>query len=292
MHPDTIHPDTRIGIVCLLTRRLDALLEFYRDRIGLRLLAGEGRFLRLGVGERELVRLEEDPAALPGGRAAGLYHLAVRLPTRRDLAVRLKRLLDTGTPLEGAADHQVSEAVYLSDPDGNGIEIYRDRPRESWFFPDGTLRMGTDPLDVDGLLGELPGDSPAGRPAGGSADPGLPPGTDLGHVHLRVRDIRRSEEFYTQALGFKLMLRFGSSAGFVSAGGYHHHIGYNTWSGFLEPAPERPTVGLRWFSLRLPHREALAEVTARLLGRGAPVRRDGERIWGRDPSNIRILLEA
>ncbi len=280
-----MHPDTRIGRICLVTRRPQVLADFYRERLGLSLLAEEGRAVRLGTGERELVRLEAEPEALPRGRTAGLYHLALRVPDRPALAAALQRLLATRTPLEGAADHQVSEAVYLSDPDGNGIEIYRDRPRESWFFEDGTLRMGTDPLDVDGLLREAPGDAPM-----------VPAGTELGHVHLRVRDLRRSEEFYTRALGFQLMLRFGPSAGFVSAGGYHHHVGFNTWSGPLEPAPERPAVGMRWFSIRLPGREAtgreaLEETVSRLAGYGVAVQRDGERAWVHDPSNIRILLE-
>jgi catechol 2,3-dioxygenase len=285
-----MHPQTRIGRVCLVTRRADVLLDFYRRRIGLRLLGGErppadgSRIWRLGAGGRELVHIEEVEDALPRGRTAGLFHLAIRLPTRPDLAARLRHLLDTRTPLDGTADHQVSEAMYLADPDGNGIEIYRDRPRESWFFEDGTLKMGTYPLDVGGLLGEAP--------AAGAAEEELPPGADLGHVHLRVRDIRRSEEFYTRVLGFRLMLRYGSAAGFVSAGGYHHHIGYNTWGGPVDPAPERPAVGLKYFSLRLPDREALEEAAARLAGHGTPLRREEDRVWMRDPSNLCILLET
>lgn len=301
-----MHPQTRIGRVCLVTRRADVLLDFYRRRIGLRLLgderplddqypsdgerppAGGSRAWRLGAGDRELVRIEEVAAALPRGRTAGLFHLAIRLPTRADLAARLRHLLDTRTPLEGTADHQVSEAVYLADPDGNGIEIYRDRPRESWFFEDGTLKMGTYPLDVDGLLGE----AASGPRVSGAAEEELPPEADLGHVHLRVRDIRRSEEFYTRVLGFRLMLRYGSAAGFVSAGGYHHHIGYNTWGGPVDPAPERPAVGLKYFSLRLPGREAVEEAAARLAGHGTPLGREDDRVWMRDPSNLRILLET
>ena len=278
-----MHPDTHIGGICLMTRHPEALAAFYRDRVGLHPLAAEGRVLRLGAGGRELVRLEAEPEAVPRGRTAGLYHLALRVPDRPSLAAVLRHLLATRTHLEGVADHRVSEAVYLADPDDNGIEIYRDRPRAEWFFEDGTLRMGTDPLDVEGLLAEAP--------AAGAAPSGLPPGTDLGHVHLRVRDLRRSEEFYTRVLGFRMMLRFGPSAAFVSAGGYHHHVGFNTWSGPLEPAPERPAVGMRWFSIRLPDRASLEEAAGRLTGFGVAVLREGERVWARDPSNIRLLLE-
>jgi catechol 2,3-dioxygenase len=184
--------------------------------------------------------------------------------------------------LEGFADHLVSEAIYLSDPEGNGVELYRDRPRESWREPGGALRMGTYELDPDALLTELEGPEPPEEEEEGPR---------LGHVHLEASDLAASDRFYLDALGFQLMMHMGPSASFVSAGGYHHHIGYNTWAGHLAPAPARPVLGLRHFSLLLPDSAALEAVKQRVRLAGLPWERDGRVCWLRDPSGIRLALE-
>jgi catechol 2,3-dioxygenase len=297
---ERIHPETAIGRACLVTGQADVLSAFYRQRIGLRELGSRDGLL-MGAGERALLVLQQNPEARRAQGEAGLFHLALRLPDRPALAAALRRLLDTGTALEGFADHLVSEAVYLRDPEGNGIELYCDRPREAW-FAGGALRMDTLPLDVEGLLAELP--------SGGGSAAALPPQTVMGHVHLRVSDLGATERFYTEALGFQLMLRFGSQAGFVSAGGYHHHVGFNTWGGPFAPRSEGPgfeeasgapaagqpdarqPAGLGYFSIRVPDERELERTAGRLRGRGAGVEAEAGRISVRDPSGIRVLVEA
>jgi len=214
----------------------------------------------------------------------GLYHFAVLVPTRLELAQSLRRFVDTTTPMQGFADHGVSEALYLADPDGNGIEVYRDRPKSEWPTVDGRLQMGTAPLDVEGLLEEL-GDHP---------DPwaGLASHTRIGHVHLHVSHLPDAEQFYVQALGFDLMQRYGHAALFVSAGGYHHHVGLNTWIGEGAPPPPHGAIGLRHFVLRLPAASALDEVAGRLRDASIAVESLGRGLLVRDPSDNAILLTA
>jgi catechol 2,3-dioxygenase len=196
------------------------------------------------------------------------------------LARALRRLVATDTVLQGAADHFVSEALYLADPDGNGIEIYRDRPRQQWPFVDGQLRMGADPVDFDNLLAER--DDEPGAP--------LAAGTTIGHVHLHVSRLDAAERFYVGVLGFDLMQRYGPSALFVSAGGYHHHIGVNTWAGVGAPPPPSGAIGLRHFVVALPDRAALDATVARVRAAALPVEiLDGAALV-RDPSSNAILL--
>jgi catechol 2,3-dioxygenase len=211
----------------------------------------------------------------------GLYHFAILVPSRAHLARALRRLVDARTRLQGAADHGVSEAIYLADPDGNGIEIYRDRPRPEWPMTDGQLHMGVDPLDLEALLDESDDRSSA-----------LGPGTVVGHVHLHVADLAAARRFYVDVLGFAVMQRYGPSALFVSAGGYHHHIGLNTWAGVGAPPPPPGAVGLRHFVVSLPNASALEEVGARLREAAIPVETDGETILTKDPSANAILLAA
>jgi catechol 2,3-dioxygenase len=214
-----------------------------------------------------------------------------------ELARSLWRLAVTRWPLDGASDHLVSEALYLSDPDGNGIEIYCDRPRAEWPRSDGQLRMATIPLDLDDLLGEL-GDLSArrGLPAGG-ADASAPPdtvaaGTRIGHVHLQVSELRPAEEFYSGVLGFDVTVRGYPGALFVSAGGYHHHIGLNTWnSAGAQPPPAR-SVGLRDFEVVLSDERALEELLERVRAAGLhPESADGGALV-RDPSGNGVLLRS
>ncbi len=279
--PDGIHPGTTLGLVQLAVRDLDRAVRFYTRAIGLSVRGVEGSRVSLGTAARTVIILEEAPGAALRAGTAGLYHLALLLPSRFALARGLERLLRAHVALEGFADHLVSEAIYLSDPEGNGIELYRDRPRDGWREPGGGLRMGTYALDPDGLLTELEGPEPPQEE-----------GPRLGHVHLEVSDLAASDRFYLGVLGFQLMMHMGPSASFVSAGGYHHHIGYNTWAGHLAPAPAQAVLGLRHFNILLPESAALEEVGARLRRAGLPWEQDGGVWWLRDPSGIRLALEC
>ena len=173
-----------------------------------------------------------------------------------------------------------AKRIYLADPDGNGIEIYRDRPRAEWPVVNGRLHMGVDPLDLDALLDE------AGKPQ----PPEFAPGTVVGHVHLHVADLEAAEKFYVDVLGFEVMQRYGPSALFVSAGGYHHHIGLNTWAGVGAPPPPPGAIGLRHFTVKLPDRRAVDDVGDRLRAAGRPVETVGEAILTEDPSSNAILF--
>ncbi|HEV3047482.1 MAG TPA: VOC family protein [Solirubrobacteraceae bacterium] len=228
----TIDPNLRIGSVQLAVGDLERSARFYEHVLGLPLIAREQRTARLGPDPAspalELVELDA-PTPLPPG-ASGLFHVAWLHPTRAELADTVRRIVAGRWRLEGASDHGVSEALYLSDPDGLGIEIYADRPREQWQRPsDGRgVVMVTEPLDLDDLLAQS-----AGEPTGAVA-----PGTAIGHVHLKVADVPRAAAFYRDALGFEEQARLPSAA-FLAAGGYHHHIGLNSWqSAGAPPAPD------------------------------------------------------
>src|SRR4051812_31941684 len=180
------------------------------------------------------------PPRPPG--TTGLFHLAILVPTRVELARAARRVMRFGWSLTGASDHLVSEALYLNDPEGNGIEIYRDRPREEWRYDErGEMQMATIPLDLDGVMGELAPDA--------NGDAGMPAGTRTGHVHLQVSELPAAEEFYEHGLGFDVTVRSYPGALFVSAGGYHHHIGMNTWTSQGGSPPPPGSRGLDWFQV-------------------------------------------
>jgi catechol 2,3-dioxygenase len=210
-----------------------------------------------------------------------LYHFAILVPSRADLARSLRRLVDTDSAMQGAADHGVSEALYLADPDGNGIEVYRDRPRAEWPYVGGALAMGADRLDVDALLGESPGADGAG----------LAQGTTIGHVHLHVSRLPEAEHFYVDILGFALMQRYGPSALFVSAGGYHHHIGLNTWAGVGAPPPPPGAIGLRHFVVRLPDAHAASAVVDRLRAATVHFEETAGGVLVHDPAGNSMLFK-
>jgi catechol 2,3-dioxygenase len=214
-----------MGAVELSVSDLERSLEYWQGAIGLQVLARENGAAALGV-DRELVRLVEEPGARSARGHAGLYHVALLVPTRRDLANWLAHAGRDGVPLEGLSDHAVSEAIYLRDPDEHGIEIYADRPREQW---DGRVMelMTTIPLDVENLFGELEGPRAP-----------LPDGTVVGHTHLCVTEIEPTVAFYRDVVGMDLMAQLGPMAAFLSSGGYHHHVGANVWeSRGRPPAP-------------------------------------------------------
>ncbi len=276
-----------MGPVRLTVGDLEVVRDFYRDAIGLAELEPEDGVVRLGTtgaSSRSIVELAGDPDAPPRPRGtSGLFHLAILVPSRADLARALQRVAEAGWRLSGASDHLVSEALYTSDPEGNGIELYRDRPREEWPVRDGVLQMDTLPLDLDGVLGELR------REDAGS---GMPAGTRIGHVHLNVGDLAAAEEFYSGALGFDVTVRGYPGALFVSAGGYHHHLGLNTWAGEGAPAPPAGSLGLRQFEIVLPSADSLAAEEDRLRDAGFGPSREEDQVRVTDPSGNEVVLTA
>jgi len=277
-----IAPGTTVGAVHLTVGDLDRSLGYYRQSIGLDVLEnGNGR-ARLGTGGRALLVLVEEPGARPSFGHTGLFHFALLVPERRDLAAWLAHAARDRVPLAGMSDHFVSEALYLSDPDGHGIEIYCDRPREVW---EGAVfqRMTTLPLDVNDLLGQLP--DPEAEPFDG-----LPVGTVMGHVHLRVASIDDTVSFYRGVLGFELMAQLGQQAAFLAAGGYHHHLGANTWeSAGASPAPPG-TAALRQATIVLPDAGERDRLLERLAHAGhEPGEQDGSPLV-RDPSGNALAL--
>lgn len=291
-HPASIAAGTAIGKVALTVSSLERSLAFYEGPLGLRATEQPDGSVLLGGAARlpPLLSLVGDSSAPPRDpRQTGLFHFAILVPTRRDLAVALVRLAQGGWKLDGASDHLVSEALYLSDPDGNGIEIYRDRPRDEWRRgPDGQLQMATLPLDLDSLLGEL-----QAAPPDPALDARMPEGTRIGHVHLQVAELERIEEFYAGVLGFDVMVRGYPGALFVAAGGYHHHLGLNTWNSRGGSTPPPGAVGLRAYELRLGDADALAEVLARVdaAGIASEPAADGATLV-RDPSGNGVLLSV
>jgi catechol 2,3-dioxygenase len=279
-----LHPDAHIGAVHLAMADLGPVRRFYEGLLGFSTLSHQDDTAVLGVeGQPPLLLLTERHAARPKPpRTTGLYHLAIRVPGRQDLARILLRLLEARYPLQGAADHLVSESIYLADPNGNGLEIYSDRPREEWRRQNGQVLMGTAALDTDSLLAGLKG---AGQPWAG-----MPAGTRIGHVHLQVSDLRQTEEFYHGLLGFDLTLRFGSGALFFAAGGYHHHVGANTWASHAASPPPPDAAGLRYFSIVLPNREEVQRLRARLEESGTAWEEWPQGLFLRDPSQDGILL--
>ncbi len=283
-----IDPRTTIGTVRLTVSDLGRSRSFYEQALGLQATELEGGALALGAtGGRPLVELHGHSCAPRlDRRATGLFHLAVLVPSRLDLAFALARLAKVRWPLDGASDHLVSEALYLSDPDGNGIEIYRDRPREEWRRVDGQLQMATLPLDLQGVANELSAD--------GSPPLHAPADTRIGHVHLQVSELERSEVFYAGVLGFEVMVRGYPGALFVSAGGYHHHIGLNTWRSAGSAPPPAGSVGLRSLEVGLPGMAELEAVFARVSDAGLAVEDDvtaGAHLV-RDPSGNAVVLRA
>jgi catechol 2,3-dioxygenase len=279
-----IDPATQVGLVSLTVADLARSVDFYTTVLGFAALARTDTTATLGAAEIPLLLLTEQPGAAPSPtHATGLYHFAILLPTRADLGRSLQRLIDVGYGLPGQGDHLVSEALYLEDLDGNGIEIYRDRPRDTWQRSNGQIRMATNPVDIRGLL--------TAAAAEGKPWSGLPAGTRIGHVHLKVGDIAQAAAFYHDVLGFDIVAQLPGAL-FVSAGGYHHHLGLNTWhSRGASPAPAG-TAGLRFYSIELPSREALRDVLARVDAAGIA---RGERPDGatlQDPWQNTILLHV
>lgn len=275
---------TTVGAVHVTVTDLGRSVKYYREVVGLTLLERSTSAASLGIDGRELLALVEERDARQAPGRSGLYHFALLLPRRQQLAAWLAHAARERVPLVGLSDHFVSEAIYLSDPDGHGIEIYWDRPRELWEHQVAS-RMTTLPLDVDGLLGEL-----GGRPAGDYE--GLPQGTLMGHVHLKVSSTAQTISFYRDVLGFALMAELGSQAAFLSAGGYHHHIGANTWESAGAPAAPEGSVRLRHATVLLPDAGARAQVLDRVIRSGQEPRDTSAGPMVEDPSGNLLLLAS
>jgi catechol 2,3-dioxygenase len=279
--PATLPAALALGPVHLTVADLDRAVAWYERALGLRVHAHEGRTAELGDGEQTVVVLYEDPDAQPAGRHAGLYHYALLYPTREALARAALRLAATRTPIEGASDHHTHEAIYLPDADGNGIELAWDRSRTAW---PADLGYGgrPDPLDFASLMATVDGEEPTPR-----VDPGL----RIGHVHLHVGDVEQAIAFYRDLVGFDVQMNLGSAA-FVSAGGYHHHLGLNLWRGRGVGAPPAHTVGLRHWTVRLPQSADVEELRARLARAGVATSDAETGFEVDDPWSIRMRVEV
>ena len=272
----TLPAATRIGRAALRVADLDRQLKFYRDVVGLELQTQTDATATLGAGGTPLLELERDTDAGSRGTRAGLFHTAFRVPSRTALGAALDRIRGEWR-LDGASDHNVSEALYLSDPEDNGVEIYRDRDRDQWpRAPDGSVRMDTLPLDLGAVADASDGATDA------------PPGTTLGHVHLEATEIGAARAFYVDTLGFDVQMDAGSAL-FLAAGGYHHHVGANTWHGRTDPAGGR---GLAWFEVVVPDNRAVAAVRERLVAADIAVTERESGVAIADPDGIRLRIRA
>ena len=281
-----ISAEASMGPVELTVADLDRSVTYYETAVGLVTRERQDGRASLGTAERELLVLVEQPGAAPADGYTGLYHFALLVPERTDLARWLTHAVRDGVSLTGLSDHYVSEAIYLRDPDHHGIEIYVDRPREVW---EGQVaeRMTTLPLNVQSLIGELP----EAEAEAGTFD-GLPAGTVMGHVHLRVATIDETVAFYRDVLGMGLMASLGPYAAFLSAGGYHHHLGANTWESAGAAAPPADSAALSHYSVLLPDQAELDRVLERLRSGAVATEETANGSIARDPSGNAVLLRV
>lgn len=281
-------PNTYVSHVQIKVSNLERSVKYYQQIIGFDILELNEKTAALTAdGKTSILSIEQVDDAVPLQRGkTGLYHFALLLPSRKDLANFVQHIAELNVPI-GAGDHHVSEAIYLYDPDGNGIEVYADRPEEQWIWNGNSIYMTTEPVYFSSLLSMADG-----------TWNGLPEGTVMGHIHLSVADLRKSEEFYTKALGFELVSRFGSRALFISTGKYHHHIGLNTWESLGGPSPEEKSVGLKSFTLVLDNEKQAETIKQNLKEMGHAVEQfeGAPKFGGRqafstiDPSGIRIVF--
>jgi catechol 2,3-dioxygenase len=290
----SIDPATRIGHVSLSVKNLDSQIDFYQQVIGLGLNWREGNRAGLGAGNADIVQLFERPEFMRYRGVTGLYHFAILFPNRRELA-RVVRRLFTLRYRNYPTDHIMTKTTYLDDPEGNGIELYAESPEDgTWSLAngeyitrraDGSLSDGREPLDLEALFSNLMEEDKLDVPA--------PAATRVGHVHLHVRDVEEAVTFYHGVIGFDVMgVAKPMQMGFVSAGGYHHHIGLNTWQGAGAPPPPEDALGLRHFQVLLPDVEALELVEERVRTTNIPVEKTEDGLLMRDPSRNGVLLSA
>jgi catechol 2,3-dioxygenase len=279
---ERIHPDTSLGRVELVVGDLDSMASFYEQAIGLAPISRSGSEIRLGSAEGgTLIELAGRPdAPLRPRHSTGLFHTAFLVPSRAELARSVRRVIDAGWNFTGASDHLVSEALYLDDPEGNGIEIYRDRPRDEWRYDGGQLAMATLPLDLDGVMAELDSDD-----VRAGAD-----GTRIGHVHLQVSQIPPVEDFYEGGLGLDVTTSRYPGALFMSAGGYHHHVGTNTWASANAPAAQLGLRGLRRYTVVVPDAAERDRVASQLRAASYELADVDGGVEAVDPSGNHALL--
>ena len=290
----SIDPGTRIGYVSLTVANLDRQVEFYQKVIGLQLLQRDGATASLGTSQAELLRLTEVKGAGRVRGTTGLYHFAILLPNRRELALAIARLFALQVR-NYPTDHIMTKTTYLDDAEGNGIELYAESPEDgSWSMADGqyitrradgSLSDGREALDVDALFKLLKPDDRLDVP--------MPPETRVGHVHLHIRNLEEAVDFYHRVIGFDVMgVAKPFRMAFVSAGGYHHHIGLNTWQGEgAAPAPDG-SVGLRYFNVVVPDQAELERVIERIRDAAVPMEQTEAGLLVHDPSQNGVIISA
>ncbi len=278
-----IAADTRMGAVHYTVADLDSQVAFYENSIGFNLHRREGDFAAMGAGGQDLLHLTQVPGARSARRTTGLYHTAWLVPTRDELVQHLKRIAETRTPVQGMSDHQTHLAIYLPDAEGNGIELAWDFPPEQWPMVDGKLTFSGGPTFPQELVDDIDKPLPAWA--------GVHPETTVGHEHLHVADLNDSRRFYHEVLGFDVVADMPQMrALFVSAGGYHHHIGLNTWQGEGAPPPPPNSTGLRYITVELPTAEDLEIVADRVEQAGIAIETVDEGLLIRDPAQNGVLL--
>lgn len=281
-----------MGHISLTVASLEDQIAFYQQALGFTLHWHEGNKAGLGAGGADLLRLTEQPNLKRYGRVTGLYHFALLYPDQRQLARALARLMVLRYP-NSPTDHIMTKTTYLSDLEGNGIELYAESPEDGTFVienndfvtrrADGSISDGREPLDVEKLFTHLK--------EGDQRDPSLPPELRIGHVHLHVRNVQEAVDFYHGVIGFDVMgMSSTFQAAFVSAGGYHHHLGLNAWKGEGAPPPPADAVGLRYFTIELPDQEALDAIIARVDRAGIPANQTEDGLLLYDPSQNGVIL--
>ncbi|WP_404448842.1 VOC family protein [Sutcliffiella horikoshii] len=275
-------PTTFVQDVMINVENLQRSIDFYTNIIGFKVIehtqsqavfSANGHTPLLTIVQPKDIKSKQQ-------RTTGLYHFALLLPTRADLGSIIHHFIAKGVRLQGASDHLVSEALYLADPDGNGIEIYRDRPSEEWNWNGSEVEMASIALDVEDLL----------KDGQDTKWDGLPNDTVMGHIHLHVSELKNTELFYIKGLGFEVVTRYGAQALFISTERYHHHIGLNTWNGVGAPEPAKNTVGLEWFSLNFSSEEKKLAAVERVTSLGYQVELVEGQYFAKDPSGNRIKL--
>lgn len=272
--------DLALGPVHLKVSDLERSVAWYSRVIGFTELGREGSVATLGVADRPLLVLHERPGARRLTRHSGLYHVAILFESRLELARVAQRIFETDTPIDGASDHGTHEAIYLPDPDGNGLELAADRPREAWPNLADITAIAPKPLDIGALFNLV---------SGREAEPLAGDGTRIGHLHLHVGDIDAATHFYHDVIGFDLKTQIDSAA-FVSAGGYHHHLAFNIWQGRGAPPMPEDALGLMNWTIELPEAGDVATVRDRLDAAGAPIEDQDDGFETRDPSENRVRV--
>lgn len=274
-------PTTFVGHVKIKVTNLEQSIQFYRDILGFDILEQTASAVKLTTdGKTSILSLEQPENVIAKqGRTTGLYHFALLLPEKSDLANIVVHLVEHGIRF-GSSDHLVSEALYLNDPDGNQIEIYIDRGPSEWAWLEGEVAMTVDPLDFERLLKNVTANKWEG----------MPEKTVMGHIHLHVAELKEVEEFYVKGLGLDVVNRYGGQALFLSDAKYHHHVAVNVWNGVGAPKPAKNSVGLEFFTLVYANEEARQEVVRNLQQIGSGVVEENNRIITQDPSGNSIIL--